>query len=53
MCPFNGKPCRRCLKPMIMKSRYQEICDDCKKKSRVGRRKDNEKKNNKKKKRIK
>lgn len=42
---FNGKPCRRCHKPMIMNSQYQEICDDCKEKSRKGRKNNNPWKN--------
>lgn len=42
---FNGKPCKRCHKPMIMNSKYQEICDDCKEKSKKGRNNNNPWKN--------
>lgn len=42
---FNGKPCRRCHKPMIMNSPYQEVCDDCKKKSGNKKNKNNDKTN--------
>jgi hypothetical protein len=32
--PFDGKPCNRCKKPMKNRTRYQEICEECKEKRR-------------------
>lgn len=43
--PFNGKPCRHCSKPMIMTSKYQEVCDECKEKNKIKRKKTNPWKN--------
>jgi hypothetical protein len=34
--PFN-KPCRRCGNLMLNRTKYQEICEKCKSKKKVGR----------------
>ena len=35
--PFS-KPCERCEKPMRNRTKFQKLCEDCKKKSPRGRR---------------
>ena len=45
--PFDGKPCSRCKKPMKNRSRYQEVCEDCKAKAkRKRKRRKNDKRTN-------
>ena len=30
--PFNGRPCWRCRKGMVNPTKYQRICNDCRRK---------------------